>query len=232
MATRASSVTRSVVVHEKLRADILSGRLAPGEHLKSAVLCTRYETSVGALREAFSKLSDEGLVITRPFQGYMVTPLSMEDLADLTDARVEIEALVLRMSIEHGDVHWEAQSGAALHVLERAPFIGADDPDRPSDEWATAHTAFHFALLEGCPNRHLLQVARKLRQEAGLYQMWSVSFKHEPERDGTIEHRALLDAAIARDANLASRLLAEHLRHTANLLIDIPEAPSGSDSPD
>lgn len=219
MAARDIQETRAVKVHEKLRSDILSGRLQPGEHLKSAALCTKYSTSVGALREALSKLADEGLVLNRPYQGYMVTPLSMTDLRDLTEARAAIESLVTKLSVGKGDVTWEANAIAAHHLLERATFIDDSDPGRPTDEWAAAHTAFHFALMAGCPNQHLLQIAMKLRVEAALYQMWSVSFRHDPSRDGVIEHRAMLDAAIARDQELSADLVVDHLWHTANLLL-------------
>lgn len=220
MAARDNQETRAVIVHERLRADILSGRLQPGERLKSAVLCERYSTSVGALREAFSKLADEGLVLNRPYQGYTVTPLSLEELRDLTEARAAIESLVTKLSVAKGDVTWEANAIAAHHLLERAIFIDESDPGRPTDEWAAAHTAFHFALMAGCPNQHLLQMAMKLRIEAAIYQMWSVSFRHDPTRDGVVEHRAMLDAALARDESHSAELVIDHLWLTANLLLD------------
>jgi DNA-binding GntR family transcriptional regulator len=153
----------------------------------------------------------------------MVTPLSHEDLADLTRARVEIESLVLRLSVLDGDMHWEAQAVAAHHLLERTPFFADDDHDHPSDAWAEAHAAFHMALLAGCGNRRLHSTARALREEAELYRQWSVSFGQEPDRDLPGEHRALLEAAITRDPDLAAELLRDHIAHTAQLLISCAE---------
>jgi DNA-binding GntR family transcriptional regulator len=208
-------------VHRRLRSDILGGRLVPGSRLKFPELCEKYGVSVGAAREALTRLAADGLVRTQPHQGYMVTPLSHEDLADLTRARAEIEPLVLQMAVVEGDVQWESRAVAAHHVLERAPFISGDDPDHPTDEWTAAHAAFHLALVDGCTNRRLLNVARTLREEAELYRQWSVSFGQEPERDLAGEHHALLEAAVGREPELAARLMRDHINHTAQLLISV-----------
>ncbi|WP_406464888.1 GntR family transcriptional regulator [Streptomyces sp. NBC_01622] len=223
MNRQGGSKTRTDGVHQRLRGDILGGRLVPGQRLKFPELCERYDTSVGAAREALTRLAAEGLVKTQAHHGYMVTPLSHEDLADLTRARVEIESLVLRLSVLDGDMHWEAQAVAAHHLLERAPFFADSDHDHPSDAWAEAHGAFHMALLAGCGNRRLHDTARALREEAELYRQWSVSFGQEPDRDLPGEHRALLEAAIARDPDLAAELLRDHIAHTAQLLISCAE---------
>lgn len=216
---KSDRTMRSDGVYEKLRADILGGGLVPGQRLKFPELSQRYATSVGAAREALTRLAGEGLVHSQPHQGYRVMPLSHEDLADLTYARVEIESQVLRLSVLHGDMHWESQAVAAHHVLERTPFLGDDDANHPADAWSAAHAAFHQALLAGCPNRRLLATARGLREEAELYLQWSVSFGQEPDRDVTAEHRALLAAATAREPDTASELLRDHIAHTAQLVI-------------
>ncbi|WP_410589368.1 GntR family transcriptional regulator [Amycolatopsis sp. lyj-23] len=227
----SAGTTRTEAVYQRLRADILGGRLAPGERLKFPLLSERYQTSVGAAREALTRLTADGLVTTRPHQGYLVTPLSHRDLAELTQARVEIESLVLRLSILEGSVHWEAQAMAAHHLLERTAFKHSDDPDHPSDEWSAAHSAFHATLLAGCSNQRLVDTARSLRQEAELYLQWSVSFGTEPDRDLATEHRHILEAAISRDADRAQELLRDHVAHTASLLIrgapDEPNHPAG-----
>ncbi|MGW4029220.1 GntR family transcriptional regulator [Streptomyces sp. NPDC004838] len=222
--------TRTEGIYQKLRHDILGGRLVPGERLKFPDLCERYETSVGAAREALTRLKAEGLVRAQPHQGYMVTPLSHEDLADLTQARVEIESLVLKLSVQEGDMRWEADAVAAHHLLERTPFLSDDGGTHTGESWTKAHAAFHLALIAGCPNRRLAATARALREEAELYRQWSVG--QEPDRDLAGEHRAILAAAVERDADLAAALLRDHISHTTRLLIscavDEPNAAVGS----
>jgi DNA-binding GntR family transcriptional regulator len=214
-----SGSTRADGVYQRLRRDILGGRLVPGERLKFPDLCRRYETSVGAAREALTRLVADGFVRTQSYQGFSVMPLSHEDLAELTYARLEIESLVLRLSVREGDMAWEAAAVAAHHLLQRAAFLAQDDATHPTDTWSAAHAAFHGALLAGCRNQRLLAMATGLREEAELYLQWSVSFGREPDRDLAGEHRALLDAVVARDASRAAELLRDHIAHTAQLLI-------------
>ena len=219
MAKTASGGTRADDVQEDLRAEILGGRRTPGERLKFPELCEHYEVSVGVVREALTRLVDQGLVRAQPHQGYVVTPLSHKELGELTTARMELESLVFRLSVAEGDMSWEAGAVAAHHVLERAPFTAPGAPSALSEEWSGAHAAFHVALLAGCGNRRLQEMAWKLREEAELYRRWSVSLGQEPRRDIAGEHRRLLDAALARQPEVAAQRLADHISHTARLLI-------------
>ncbi|WP_040865345.1 GntR family transcriptional regulator [Nocardia exalbida] len=228
---KSGGTTRADGIYQALRGDILGGRLVPGERLKFPELSEHYKVSVGAAREALTKLAAEGLVTTKAHQGFLVRPLSHRDLAELTQARVEIESLVLRLSVLEGDMRWEADAVAAHHFLERTRYRDPAEPSHPTDEWSTAHAAFHNALLAGCGNRRLLDTARALRQEAELYLQWSVSFGNEPDRDVPGEHRELLDAAVSRDADRAQDLLRDHIAHTAQLLISCaPDQPNSAEA--
>lgn len=219
MARTRSGGTRADHARQQLRDDILTGRLAPGQRLKFPELIDRCGVSASVLREALARLTTEGLVQAQAHHGYMVTPLSHEDLEELTTARLEIESLVLRQSIRYGDVDWEASVVAAYHVLERTPMTEAADPRRVTEAWAAAHAQFHHALLAGCRNRRLLTMARTLRDETELYRRWSVSLGNEPDRDVEGEHTALLEAAVKRDVDPAAERLRAHIAHTAQLLI-------------
>ncbi|NUT38735.1 MAG: GntR family transcriptional regulator [Thermoactinospora sp.] len=210
---------KSGEIYERLRTDILGGRLTPGQRLKFPDLCARYGTSVGAAREALTRLVTEGLVASQSNHGFTVVSLSYGDLAELTSARREVEPLVFAMAVREGDMAWEAAVVAAHHVLARTPFFGEGSREHPSAEWSAAHTAFHLALLEGCPNRRLRSIACGLREEAELYRTWAVSYGRESEEEIALEHRGLLDAVVERDALSAAERLRHHISHTARLLI-------------
>jgi DNA-binding GntR family transcriptional regulator len=212
--------TRTQQVYAQLRDDILAGRLTPGSRLPFAELGARYDSSMSAIREGLQRLVEQGLVVSEPQLGFRVATLSIDDLQDLTTARCEIEGLALRYSIEHGDLAWEAGVVAAWHTLERTP-LGAADADGVealAREWTTAHSAFHTALIAGCPNRRILAAASALRDGAELYRHWSWRTAGV-DRDVVAEHQAQVEAALARDADLAVRLLHEHLVTTTHLLV-------------
>ena len=219
--------TKSDAVYRRIRADILSAKLVPGQRLKFPDMVAEYGVSVGVLREALNQLVAERMVTVQPNRGFQVVTLSVEDLQELTEARVELESLVLRLSVGKGDTAWEARVIAAYHVLERTPVNADDDrPGRVSSDWARVHADFHQALLEGCGNVRLLATAMQLREEAELYQHWAVSLGGLQYEQFAREHRELRDAAVARDSERAADLLRTHLVHTADAVLDgRPNAP-------
>lgn len=205
-------------VYAELRADILAGRCRPASKLLLKKLTDDHRASMGVVREAISRLVAESLVESMPQQGFRVKPVSVADLQHLTEARSEVEAIVLRMAIQHGDLNWEARVVAAHHQLRRTPQMDAADPERIADDWARAHQMFHQALLEGCPNRRLVMIAESLRDSAELYRRWSVPLG-STARDIAAEHQELVDAVSARDADAAVRVLRYHIGQTAEQLL-------------
>jgi DNA-binding GntR family transcriptional regulator len=217
--TRESGVNLTQGAYEQLRADILSCRVAPGSKLKIQDLCTRHQVSLGAIREALSRLTSDGLVIAEPQRGFRAAPISPADLKDLTAVRIEIDSLCLRKAVELGDVDWESGLVAAFHRLSRTPERVADDPTRSSEEWADAHSAFHTALVEGCDSPWLMRLHKQLYDQSERYRRLSVSVAPRRRNIGD-EHQKILDAVLARDADKAVRLLAAHLGATTEILLD------------
>jgi DNA-binding GntR family transcriptional regulator len=212
--------TKSERVYENLRADIYAGRLPPGSRLRYAELCERYEVSAGVLREALQRLREQGLVTGETNFGFQVIELSVQDLQDLTASRLVLEALALRSALAEGGVDWESGVVAAHHRLVRTDPQDPVDPLRLSDDWVVEHAAFHQALIDGCANRRLKELASSLRGAAELYRRWSLPLGNlAMPRDVAAEHAALAAAAVARDAELAVELLMTHISRTTDLLL-------------
>ena len=197
-----------------LRGDLLSCRLPPGEKLNIASLSTRLGVSLGAVREALSRLSAEGLVIAATNRGYSVAPVSETELLDLTSTRIELESACLLRSIRAGGVDWETGIIAAHHRLSRTPERVAGDANRISDAWAEAHKEFHSALVSACDSAWRMRLRSFLYDQTERYRRLSVPALSQ-ERDLAGEHRALMDASLARDEERAMQLLAAHLNTTA-----------------
>lgn len=217
MAKPSPKPTRAAIIATDIREDILSGRLHPGERLVFPELCRRYDASVGAIREALVSLVSRGLVTSQAHQGYEVTGLSHDELLELTAARLWIEPIILRDSIEHGDLDWEGRVVNTHHVMSRTPLEESPGEGR-STAWAAAHEAFHNALFSGSSNRRMLAIAAGFAEEAALYRRWSTPL--EIFRDVTSEHLGIMDAALARDADLAAERLRAHISLTSKLLIE------------
>ncbi len=229
VARDTNAETRARGVFARLREEILTGQLAPGTKLKAASLSERFDVSMSVVREALTRLAEQGLVLSAPHTGFQVKPVSVEDLRDLTQMRADIEAIGLRRSIEHGGVDWEATLVAAHHKLARArPFDS--DPSRLNEAFADAHAGFHHALIAGAGSPRLLGLAASLRDSAEIYRRWSFRSARE-ERDVAGEHRALLEAALAREPGRAERLLRDHLQRTADSILEELTAREGPGRP-
>lgn len=216
MAIRGSALTLGAEVYAQIRDGILHGELQPGERLRPSQLRQQYNVSVSVVREALTRLAEQKLVIGEPNLGFTVAPLSRKHLDDLVQARAEIECFTFRLSVREGDLAWEAGVISTHRMLERAPERHPDGA--VNTEWSAAHASFHAQLLAGCSNEVLVDVCRSLFQSADLYRLWSARGPGQ-KRDTRAEHAALADAAIARDEELAARLLLEHIQLTGKLAI-------------
>lgn len=188
----------------------MSGELPPGSRLRFADMCARYDTSVGVVREALSRIVEQGLARSEPQLGFSVAPVSSADLIELSEARCDIEALVFKYAVRNADLGWESSILAAHHTLERTP-MRIDG--RFNDDWATAHKNFHHTLLSGCPNRRLLNIALSLRDAAEFYRRATERpAGHGVDRDVAAEHAELLRAGLTRDEDLAVDAIVRHIR--------------------
>ncbi len=185
-------------------------------------LCERLDVSNGAIREALSRLTAESLVTSEPQLGFRAAKISAEQLRDLTRARFEIERICLRLSIEAGDLEWEAALVSAAHRLMSLDEMEADGT--VSEAWSEAHAAFHRALTAACPITTLLRYSQQLWELSERYRRVAVPLS-EGGRDLRQEQRELLEAGLARDADRVIALGAEHLETTMRTLLASLEQP-------
>ncbi len=213
----SGTVSRTHAVYHQVRSDVIAGRLQPGERLKINELSEALAVSLGAMREALSRLTSEGLVLAEPQRGFRVAPISITDLRDLTMIRVEIESLCLRRAIALGDMAWESDIVAAFHSLSRTPDRMAGDARGLNENWLMAHALFHRALVGACDSSWLLRLQEMLYTQSERYRCLSLS-GGESERDVGLEHRDIVDAVLDRAADVAVALLTAHFETTSRIL--------------
>ena len=202
-------------VHAQLREEILVGGLKPGERLLVQPLSQRFKVSLSVVREALTRLAEQGLAKSTPQIGFTVTALSIDDLVDLTRARVDIENLMIARAVVEGDLIWESAVVATHHALAGTP---SADPVSGvlNPSWRVKHSDFHAAVAAGCGSPVLQRIRAELYDKAELYRAWAV--RVDPGRDVVAEHRSICEAVLDRDAARATELMAAHITLTANLL--------------
>jgi len=213
------ALTQADRAYERLKSDILSCRLRPGAKIRINEVARELEVSLGAVREALSRLAAEDMAVATAQKGFSVPDVSIEDLVDLTQTRIKIEELCIRTAIRDGDIEWETALVAAFHRLQRLPETEMDgDKQILSERWAAAHQQFHEAIVAACKSPSLMKIRAVLYAQTERYRRLSVPMR-TISRDVMAEHRAIFDAVIARDADLAALLMDKHLRLTTEILV-------------
>lgn len=210
---------RSLVeaAYETIRHEILIGALAPETKLRFEMLRKRYGFGASTLREALTRLVGEALVTSEEQKGFRVSPVSLEDLADLTRTRIFIEKEALRESILAGDDAWEGRLVAAFHQLSKTEARLREGPDVQQDEFEERNREFHQALISACPSRWLNHLYGVLFQQSERYRRISL-VRRDGSRDVHAEHQAIFEAALARDADRACEMAGAHIERTLNLM--------------
>jgi GntR family transcriptional regulator, carbon starvation induced regulator len=215
-ANDRDNATLTSLVSAKLRHDILTGRLRPGERLRLAELSEFYGVGPSPLREALFKLSAERFVATSDRRGFSVSPISLAELNEVIWLRTELERLAVTEAVARGDNEWETNIVATFYRLSKLK-------EQDGEIWQEAHLGFHEALVAACRSPILHEFRRFLFDLSKRYRNLSLKVS-APDRDHVAEHEAMMKACLARDAELAARLLSEHFALTRkNILSAIDE---------
>ncbi len=203
----------AVDLRAKIRKDIVSCVLAPGQRLKFEELRARYDSGIGSLREALMQLEADGLVVAESNRGFCVSPVTVADLEDITELRVDIEKKVLTQSIRLGNDAWESEIVAALHMLAKMVPDVANSRSRNRELWEERHQRFHDSLAAACPSPWLLRFRQVLFVQSQRYRSLSMLQSQKPGR--VDDHRTLAELVLARDISGATSAMEEHIRRTA-----------------
>lgn len=221
-------------VFASLRDEILACRMPPSSKIRITTICERFHVSLGAAREALSRLVSDGLVRSEPQKGFTVAPVSLAELQDLTEARIRIEGCCLEAAITSGDLEWETQIVAATHRLRRIEPKRPGHPTELNPDWSEAHATYHLALVGACRNKVLLRLRAMLYDESERYRHWCLPLvTAKSTRNVLQEHQAIADAVVARELAASIDLMRAHLQATADLLatssvIQVAEQAIGS----
>lgn len=203
--------------YERIRQDIVFGRLQPGQRLTLDKLRPVYGVGISTLREILSRLVPEGLVVAEGQRGFQVAPCTASDLKELADLRLLIESHALAQSFAAGDMEWEGRVVAAHHKLARMEERLLAGDDSGTQQWKRYDFEFHQALVSACGSSALLDLHAGIYERYLRYQMVFFIF-WGPTSIG--EHRALLDCALRRDSGEGQRLLRGHIHGCIDVALE------------
>jgi DNA-binding GntR family transcriptional regulator len=124
--------------------------------------------------------------------------------------------MALRLSIENGDDGWEARVVAARHkvaLLEKAGKNVAESV------WESRHREFHHTLVSACRSETLLHLHGLLSDQFDRYRRLSAASRL-PNAPRSLIHQRILDAALSRNADVAVKLLRDHIDEATKLIVN------------
>ncbi|MEQ8357596.1 MAG: GntR family transcriptional regulator [Kiloniellaceae bacterium] len=205
----STTASAAAIVFEALRKAIIEGELKDGAPLRQDEIARMFNTSRIPVREAITRLEQQGLVKTKRFKGAVVAGISPKEVGEIFDFRSLLEGEVVAAAVPQMTRETLA---SAREYCER--FSKSADPM----EWGTLNRHFHFALYRdshlayhlGIVENSLDRIDRYLRAQLALTDGMTRANK---------EHMAILVACEKRDAALAARLTRQHIQGAKKTLL-------------
>lgn len=192
----------------RIRFDIITNTLMPGDRLRLERLRGAYGASVSTLREILNRLVSESFVVAEGNRGFGVAPISQRDLRDICEMRLLLECHALRRSIEVGSLDWEAQVVSCHHKLRSVETgLMKGDEDQVM-AWVQYDWDFHHATVMACDMPVLSATHSNIFDRFMRYHLYVLDFRGRPAAE---EHARLRDMIVARDAAGAVELLTAHV---------------------
>lgn len=199
----------------RIREDILNGVLEPGSPISQVRLARELGISRTPLREALNRLIGEGLIRSDFNRRVRVSELDLDDFDQIYAARLALEPVGIRATVGALDAAALAALGANVAAMDEA--VEASDIER----FRTHHAAFHRGLYARSGAR-LCRMLHELWDHSERYRLAYLHYEGEGDGGFDVErlagsqqqHRDMLEAAVAADADRCAAILTEHLSRT------------------
>jgi len=197
------------IVADVLREAITKGQLRGNDPLPQGEIAAQLKVSHIPVREALRQLESEGLVTYQANRGATVTALSPAEIREIYEIRAIVETAAVRQATPRLTADELVRAG---DILARA------EKEGDGAVWGTLDVEFHLLVYDLDDRPRFRDLIEGLLRRVDRYWLsHGLMLKHRDTFDR--EHRALLDAIVARDGGLAAEVLDAHLVGACDLLI-------------
>lgn len=191
-------------IADRLRSDIIFGRLRPRERLVEEELCERFQTKRYSLRIAFDKLEKLDLIERRPNRGAIVKDLSIDELEELYDMRT----LLQKQAIERIPADAFGPLANCLEEIQSQFKKSLEKDDL--DTIAALDSLFHRELYASCGNKYLTDSIELHWQKTVCIHSYALG-RSSISKISAEEHDQIIAALRAGDRKLTAKLCNEHM---------------------
>lgn len=202
-----SSKTIRRKIYDYLRDQLLSGEIPPHEHLIETKIAKEIGTSRTPVREALHNLELEGIIESIPRVGYVVKPLSEDEVEEICEIRGAIEELACHWAIEKA--HRELIEELRKNILISEEKVSQGNPRT----FVEMDAQFHEIIAGFSGSQRLLELAQTLRRHMLRYRIQSIYSMDNVLR--AIEgHKGILGAIEKGDLEEVNRAIKYHLEQS------------------
>ena len=205
---------RPGAVARALREAILDGSLEPGTWLREAEVARQFKVSRTPVRDAFRILAAERLVEMNTNHGVVVSGMTSDDVLEIYVIRESLEALAAKLAARHGSRQCLDAFSVLIPEMRR---VGEAGDVRALSR---LNFEFHEVVCNAAGNRYLEQALTQIQQAARRFPDPTLGLPGRIE-ESIREHTELADAISQGDVAEAERIATDHMRHLAQLRIQM-----------
>jgi len=200
---------------DRIRDEILAGRVAPGSALREVELAASLQVSRGSVREGLAILEREGLVRSEWHRGTRIIELTESDITEVYAVRAALDRLAALTAAERGTPERFDELDRLVESMDREVRGRAD-----GDRLVALDLEFHDCVYAMAGNGRLVSAWHAVRSQVHLFQANRVRLSHEHYRTRVVdEHRELAALLRARRSDGLGDLAEEHVRSAGRGLI-------------
>jgi DNA-binding GntR family transcriptional regulator len=221
-ATVTSTDRRGSLVDDAyaaLKRAIRDSVFPPGHQASAQELALRFGMSRTPIHEAILKLQEEGLVRILPKRGILICALVPDDLREIYQVIIAIEASAAESAAALPAPAREALA-AELTATTREMARALNDDDL--DAWGRADQNFHRILVEGCGNSRFVRIMQTVNDQSHRARMLTTRLRPHLSRSSA-EHDTIIDAIRRGDGEAAHGAARQHRAHARDELLPLIE---------
>lgn len=194
------------VVLRYVRDQIISGQFQPNQQLKEEDIASAFDISRPPVREAFSMLEAEGLVVKKPRRGVYVTEPNIDDIWEIYTLKAGLYELSMELAFEK----IRTNEIEHLHTMIKAMNRCIDQHPFDIIQYQHIHIEFHKAIMEIAGNKRLTRYAQTLHNQVCRFSYRAL--QHREHVQAIMDyHNRIFQSVLDRDKALACRLMKEHV---------------------
>ena len=195
--------------YNTIKQKIVQCEYAPGMDLSEEILTDELKISRTPIRDALSRLEQEGLIEIKPKRGITVTSLSIGEINMIFEIRILYEPYILK------------NYGLSLSEQELKKFYEIFSPDNTDSErfvnndyYYELDASFHEMIIDACPNFYIRQQYKLIQTQSERFRYMTGNKANNRLEDTFQEHIGIIIACLQKDWDIASQKMIKHLEES------------------